>query len=66
MRSQVAAEERAHKIVEKRVLEDNISSDFLVQAVSEFQRLRCLSQKDVFFSIVCQSIPAVPTPRPPG
>ncbi|XP_074613757.1 uncharacterized protein LOC141873609 isoform X1 [Acropora palmata] len=33
MRSQVAAEERAHKIVEKRVLEDNISSDFLVQAM---------------------------------
>ncbi|XP_044172847.1 putative RNA polymerase II subunit B1 CTD phosphatase RPAP2 [Acropora millepora] len=32
IRSQVAAEERAHKIVEKLVLEDNISSDFLIQA----------------------------------
>ncbi|XP_068728587.1 putative RNA polymerase II subunit B1 CTD phosphatase RPAP2 isoform X1 [Montipora capricornis] len=32
IRSQVAAEERAHKIVEKLVLEDNISTDFLMHA----------------------------------
>ena len=35
IRSQVAAEERAHKIVEKLVLEDNISTDFLMHAVSK-------------------------------
>ena len=36
VRSQVAAEERAHKIVEKLVLEDEISEEFLlhVQSVS--------------------------------
>ncbi|XP_029192666.2 uncharacterized protein LOC114958937 [Acropora millepora] len=66
IRFQVAEEERAYKIVKKLVLEDNISSDFLVQAMSESHRLRCLSQKYFFFSIVCQSIPAVPTPPPPG
>lgn len=34
VRSQVAAEERAHKIVEKLVLEDEISEEFLLQSVS--------------------------------
>lgn len=34
IRSQVAAEERAHKIVEKLVLEDEISEEFLLQSVS--------------------------------
>ena len=34
IRSQVAAEERAHKIVEKLVLQDEISEEFLLQSVS--------------------------------
>ncbi|CAH3114698.1 unnamed protein product, partial [Porites lobata] len=32
IRSQVAAEERAHKIVEKLVLQDEISEEFLLQS----------------------------------
>lgn len=34
IRSQVAAEERAHKIVERLVLEDKVTRDFLVNSVS--------------------------------
>ena len=34
IRSQVAAEERAHKIVERLVLEDEVTRDFLVNSVS--------------------------------
>ena len=34
VRSQVAAEERAHKIVERLVLEDEVTRDFLVNSVS--------------------------------
>ena len=34
IRAQVAAEEKAHKIVEKLVLEDEISEDFLIHSVS--------------------------------
>ena len=39
IRSQVAAEERAHKIVEKLVLQDEISEEFLLQSESEFQNV---------------------------
>ena len=34
IRSQVATEERAHKIVERLVLEDKVTRDFLVNSVS--------------------------------
>ena len=34
IRSQVAAEERAHKIVERLVLEDEVTRDFLIDSVS--------------------------------
>lgn len=34
IRSQVAAEERAHKIVQRLVLEDEITRDFLITSVS--------------------------------
>ena len=34
IRSQVAAEEKAHKIVERLVLEDEISEDFFIHSVS--------------------------------
>lgn len=34
IRSQVAAEEQAHKIVERLVLEDEVTRDFLINSVS--------------------------------
>lgn len=34
IRAQVAAEEKAHQIVETLVLEDEISEDFLIHSVS--------------------------------
>ena len=39
IRSQVAAEKRAHDIVERLVLEDFISEDFLINSVTDSVRL---------------------------